>query len=290
MSWPLMTRMLKAGRPSAASDSDVGQRLSVDQPLADAPVLVEQVREVQDVGTELQGVALAPEVREHVLRNAEVGLVHHGQEHRIAHRVAAPDSLQIVVLLDVSLPGRGLLCRRVGDTAGRVQSGSSSRTCSGGRRSGRCWRCRRSCRPSTCSSRCRSCSLPRKPRRTSRQTRSTPDGSWPSRTRGGPATMRSTRCPGCSGRWKCELPLNELAAILPGIHGVLGFSVAVTTLDPESCAEVLLERAGDVPGCPDVLVLQDDRIRRIRVETVRGPAHPGVGPRERRLARPGDSH
>ena len=55
-----------------------------DEPLAEAPVLVEQVAEIERVHPELELMALAGEPRVEVLRHAQVGPIHEWQEHGAA--------------------------------------------------------------------------------------------------------------------------------------------------------------------------------------------------------------
>ncbi len=94
------------GRPTVRVGGTVGENLVADQALTDAPVAVQQVPEVLDVGADLERVAPAADVREQVLRDAEVGAVHDRQQHGAALRVFAAMLAQIAILLDVRLERR----------------------------------------------------------------------------------------------------------------------------------------------------------------------------------------
>ena len=117
--------------------------------LADAPVRVQQVAEVREVDAELAGVALAPDVVEDVLGEAQVQLVHHRQEHPAALRVLAAVLAQVLVLIDVGLERLGLLGGRERAAVPAVNATKFISECRAGCRSGRCRRRRRSCRRRT---------------------------------------------------------------------------------------------------------------------------------------------
>ena len=86
-----------------ASAVGVGQDLVVDQTLADAPVVVQQVAEVRDVEPDLAGVPAAADAVEHVLGDAQVDPVDDRQEHAVALGVLAAVRAEVAVRVDLAV-------------------------------------------------------------------------------------------------------------------------------------------------------------------------------------------
>jgi hypothetical protein len=83
-----MTRSRYWALPWASAPCEM-QGLGVHEALPDAPVAVQQVAEVQDVGPELEGVPCAAEVLEEVLGDGEVDPIHHREDDTAPLRVLA---------------------------------------------------------------------------------------------------------------------------------------------------------------------------------------------------------
>src|SRR4030095_2369100 len=88
------------------------------RPLLDAPIVVQEVAEVQDVHANLEAVPLPAEIAEAVLRDRQVDVPEHRHHDAIASCVFSAMLAQVRVLLDVRLERSRLLLSGEGAPTG----------------------------------------------------------------------------------------------------------------------------------------------------------------------------
>ena len=91
----------------------LAQQGSIVHRLINSPVAVQQVQEVLDIHSELQGIALAPYIEEEILIELQIQLMMPGHDGSSAFGILAFTAFQITVLINVSPEIIALLLGRI---------------------------------------------------------------------------------------------------------------------------------------------------------------------------------